>query len=74
MMCTTLAPTQPVRVLPSAHGYRARMNDAASPTDDPADAGGTEDDVDVADVSGGAVPEQLLEDPPLDGEDATDRR
>ena len=45
-------------------GYRGLMTEPPDPTERTAEAPApTEDeDVDVADVSGGAVPEQLLED------------
>jgi hypothetical protein len=56
--------------MPSAHGDSERMNDAA-PNENPAQAEGSDVDEDVADVSGGAVPEQLLEDPKGDVEDGT---
>lgn len=46
------------------------MDDAVSPNGDPDEVGGADEDVDVADVSGGAVPEQMLEDP-ADVTDAT---
>jgi hypothetical protein len=45
------------------------MTDAASSHDDPAEAQDHDDndDEELADVSGGAVPEELLEDPEGDG-------
>jgi hypothetical protein len=42
------------------------MDDATDPNGDPAE--GADADVEVADVSGGAVPEQLLDDPQDDDE------
>jgi len=50
-------------VLSSVQGYRARMDDTPHANEDPAEVEDADADVDVADVSGGAVPEQLLDDP-----------
>jgi hypothetical protein len=49
------------RVVWKALGYSARMTDAPDPSEHVA-AEGDDEDAEAADVSGGAIPEQLLED------------